>query len=195
MRNGLLALLLLGAAACTPATQYNRGINVDYRPASAAQGQERIVGSAVKYTDKDLDALKAAGGVYLGELEVRAEKSKDLQSASGAGALDGRVSLEAAQRGASHFTLTASDIEHSIKTARDSQIIMSGGRNTHEEVQTVKARYALWRVEPAHFAELSKELQPTALPGKATAAAPASAKPAGEVGTTGTTGATASPAK
>ena len=116
MRNGLLALLLLGAAACTPATQYNRGINVDYRPASAAQGQERIVGSAVKYTDKDLDALKAAGGVYLGELEVRAEKSKDLQSASGAGALDGRVSLEAAQRGASHFTLTASDIEHSIIT-------------------------------------------------------------------------------
>jgi hypothetical protein len=127
--------------------------------------------------DKDLDALKAAGGLYLGELEVHAEKDKDLQSTSGASNLDGRVSIEAAQRGATHYTLTASEIDHSVKTASDSQILLSGGRRTQVATEGVKARYALWRVEAGHWSELSKELQPTtAQPGVTEkAAAPKSA--------------------
>ena len=71
MRSYLALGLALVAVACTPASQYNRGINVDYKPSGAAAGQSRLVGSALKYADKDLETIKATGAVYLGELEAQ----------------------------------------------------------------------------------------------------------------------------
>lgn len=162
LRCAALLLLLLVLGACGPSTQYNRGVFVSYHPTTTAPEQARLVGSAMAYTETDLDAIKAAGGVYLGELEITAEKNTELTGGSaGATFLQGRASIGAAEHGATHFLLVASDIEHSVKQARDSEIIMSRGRTTHVQAETLKARYALWRVEAPHWSELSPNLRPT----------------------------------
>ncbi len=198
MRSYLALGLALVAVACTPASQYNRGINVDYKPSGAAAGQQRLVGSALKYADKDLEAIKATGAVYLGELEAHAEKDTDLSNQSGANGLEGRMSLEAAQRGATHFTLTASDVEHKLAPSTGFSATPFQ-RNGVAQTQGIKARYALWRVEPGKWAELPKELRPEGLPGatSTTAATPASSASSTPIGAApaGTAGANASAAK
>lgn len=200
MRSYLDLGLALVAVACTPASQYNRGINVDYKPSGAAAGQSRLVGSALKYADKDLETIKATGAVYLGELEAHAEKDTDLSNQSGANGLEGRMSLEAAQRGATHFTLTASDVEHKLAPSTGFSATPFQ-RNGVAQTQGIKARYALWRVEPGKWSELPKELRPEGLPGATTTTTAASASPAssgapiGGGAPAGTAGANASSAK
>src|SRR5262245_47677139 len=108
MRQHLLALgfITFGmlAVGCGPSTQYNRGVEMSFHPSGKAEGGPRLVSSAVELKqDSDQNAIKEAGGIYLGELEVVAEKSADFQTAGGGKTLSGRVSLEAANRGATHF--------------------------------------------------------------------------------------------
>jgi hypothetical protein len=188
---GVLVLACFGLAgaapACSPATQYNRGIDMSYHPSSTAAAQERVVDSAVELkTDADQQKIKDAGGIYLGELEVLAEKTGDFASGSGGKSLSGRVSLEAANRGATHFYLAASKVEHTVQQASGMHIGI--GNSNAESVQRIHCRFVLFRVEPAAWDALPTEYKPElaaslrgkapAAPAAASAAAPAGGAPA-----------------
>lgn len=135
---------------CSPATTYNRGIDVSYHPSAAADGGGRLVGSAVSLND-DADArvLRGAGGVYLGELEVVASRSGPEVGAGGA-SLVGRMSLEAATRGATHILLSSSSVEHGFERAG----------TTSYPVARTRVRFVLFRVEAAVWSQLPERLRP-----------------------------------
>lgn len=178
MRQHLLAIGFvtfgLLAVGCGPATQYNRGVDMSFHPSGKAEGGPRLVSSAVELKqDSDQNAIKEAGGVYLGELEVVAEKSADFQTSGGGKTLSGRVSLEAANRGATHFYLAASDTQRSVQAAQGPHV--SFGQGNAEQVARTKARFVLYRVEMDKWSALPKNYQPEAAPG----AAPPAAKAAG----------------
>lgn len=170
-----ITLLAAGAVGCSPATQYNKGIEMSYHPSGKADAQERLVNSAVELKqDSDQQIVKDAGGVYLGELEVLAAKTSDFASGSGGQSLAGRVSLEAANRGATHYYLAASSVEHSVQAASGPHISIGG--NNSESVAKTKARFVLYRVEQASWEKLPKSYQPDT-PVNAVAAKPAAAPP------------------
>lgn len=153
-------LLALALAACNPATTYNRGIEMSYKPSGKADAQERIVYSAVQLKqDSDQSTVKEAGGIYLGDLEVLAAKNSSFEGGSGANGLSGRVSLEAANRGATHFYLAASTVEHSMEATGGPSFRMGGASS--EAVAKTKARFVLFRVEADKWEKLPKEFQPT----------------------------------
>ena len=114
--------------------------------------------------------MKDAGGIYLGELEVTAEKSTSLSAgATGGGAtLSGRVSLEVANRGGTHFYLAKLDTENSVQQAQGPHIGI-GNSSGGEAVQRTKARYVVYRVEQDGWAKLEKKYQPEAAAGAAKA--------------------------
>lgn len=166
------ASLFLVAAACAPSTQFNRGISVDFRPAAANVGQDRIVGSALAVEAKDVEVLKAQSAVYLGELEAAAERDSG-QSETGAKSLEGRMSIEAAQRGATHFELTASEVTTRLAQASPGPsvggpvgITSNGGIGfgsngaAASQVKALRVRYRLYRVEAPGWSALPGPLQP-----------------------------------
>lgn len=185
MRLSLFALGFLGfgllSVGCSPATQYNKGIEMSYHPSAKADAQERLVSSAVELNqDSDQALIKQAGALYLGELEVIAAKNSGFAS-SGQGAkkgLSGRVSLEAANRGATHFYLAASKVEHTVQQSSGPHIGIGGaGSSSSEQVAKTHARYVLFRVEQDKWSELPKEYQPEAMPGAQPTTTTAAASP------------------
>jgi hypothetical protein len=135
----LLALSLsLSAFACMPATTYNRGIDISYHPSAKADGEAKIVDSATELrSEAEEAALKEAGARYLGELEVTGEKAGAAFTGSGNGpsTLSGRISLEAANRGATHFRAASSRTEQTMESNGKSFMPVS---KTH-------VRYVLYR--------------------------------------------------
>lgn len=169
-RSLLVGLLALGlwSVGCSPATQYNKGIEMSYHPSGKADAQEKLVSSAIELKqDSDQAAIKEAGGIYLGELEVIAAKNSDFASGGGGAkaGLSGRVSLEAANRGATHFYLAASNTEHSVQQASGPHIGIGG--SSSEQVAKTHARYVLYRVEQEKWAALPEAYKPEPLPGAA----------------------------
>ena len=161
---------VLGAVvACQPPTTYDRGIQMSYHPSGKADAQEKLVSSAVEIkTDGDQKLIKDAGGIYLGELEVSAEKSTSYASGAttGGATLAGRVSLEVANRGGTHFYLAKLDSENGVSPSSEdhvhvrvgnSAVTASGGGET---VQRTTARYVVYRVEQADWSKLDKQYQP-----------------------------------
>lgn len=174
MRKSLFALGLVAfglvVVGCSPATQYNKGIEMSYHPSGKADAQQKVVSSAIELKqDSDQATIKEAGGLYLGELEVIAAKNSDF-AAGGGGAkagLSGRVSLEAANRGATHFYLASSNTEHTVQQASGPHIGIGG--SSSEQVAKTHARYVLFRVEQDKWSALPKQYQPEAMPGAAPA--------------------------
>lgn len=153
-------LLTLGVLGCQPTTTFNRGVDMSYHPSGKADAQERIVYSAIELkTEQDQDKVKGLGGVYLGELEVVAEKTDDFRTGGGGKALSGRISLEAANRGATHYYLAASSVEHSMESSGGG-VSIGLKTNGAQNVQKMKARYTLFRVEQDKWSALPKEYAP-----------------------------------
>lgn len=153
-----LTLLALSLAACAPATTYNRGIDISFHPSGKADAQQRVVASAIELrSESDTTLLKDAGGIYLGELEVVGKKAGGMyMGKSGAGTLSGRISLEAASRGATHFYLASSRVENGIETYRSAD-----GRSTSAApTSETHARYVLFRLEPGAWSKLPQNYRP-----------------------------------
>lgn len=160
------------SVACQPATTFNRGLAFSFEPSSRAEGQGRLVPSATALrAEGDQEKVKAAGGVYLGELEAVGERA-GAGGSQGASALAGRVSLEAAARGATHTYLVASGVESRLEHAR------VGDTHTATPVAKLRARYALYRVEAAQWETLPVEIRPAGAAAATTAPAPPPAPPA-----------------
>jgi hypothetical protein len=153
----ILPVLALCLAACAPATTYNRGVDISFHPSARADAQPRVVASAVELRgESDTTLVKEAGGIYLGELEVVGQKAGLMyMSQSGGGTLSGRVSLEAASRGATHFYLASSRIENGVETHPS-----RNGSTTSIPTSKTHARYALFRVEPGGWANLPASYRP-----------------------------------
>ena len=162
-----LVFVSLAFVACAPSTTFNRGINVDYRPSGEAKDQARLVGSAVPIAIADKATLTGMGAVYLGELEMRAERDDNLTGgSSGAKNLEGRASLEAAQRGATHFYNSESKIDKQMSTGSStssSALLLGRNGQAADRVQVLTVRYALYRVEEDKWAGMTQELRPDAL--------------------------------
>lgn len=160
----VMGFVVVGAvAACQPATTYNRGMDMTFHPSGKADAQEKLVSSAVEIkADADQKLIKDAGGIYMGELEVSAEKSTSYASgATGGGAtLAGRVSLEVANRGGTHFYLAKLDTENAVAPASQGVHVGIGNGGGGETVQRTKARYVVYRVEQGDWAKLDKKYQP-----------------------------------
>lgn len=156
--------VVLGAiAACQPSTTYNRGLEMSYHPSGKADAQEKLVNSAVELKqDSDQKLIKDAGGLYMGELEVIAEKSTSYASGATAGGstLSGRVSLEVANRGGTHFYLAKLDSENGIAQASPGIHVGIGNNGSSEAVQRTHARYVVYRLEQDSWAKLEKKYQP-----------------------------------
>lgn len=175
---GFVVVGLLGVAACTPASTYNKGIEMSYHPSGKADAQQKLVNSAIELKqDSDQQTVKDAGGIYLGELEVLAARSQDFASGAGATGLSGRVSLECATRGATHFYMASSSVEHSVQQAQGPHLSIGG--NGSEQVNKTKVRYVLYRVEQDGWAKLPKNYQPEGIKGSE---APPTAKASGPGG-------------
>jgi hypothetical protein len=179
----IASLVVLGAlslAACTPASQYNRGVDVNFQNAGGVPSQSRMLNSAIELkSEADQNVIKEAGGVLIGELTVIAERTSNLGESGGAAGLGGRISIEAGGRGATHFYLAASDVVHATEFGNRSPGISFGPGNS-QQVSRTKARYNLFRVEEANWDKLPKNFKPEA-----------SAKAASPAGSTQTTSAAA----
>lgn len=169
----LAAVGLASSAGCLPSTQFNKGVDVDYRPSAASEGQRRIAGSAVLVTESQRSALEQHGVLYLGELEAHAERDS-INLSTGARDLEGRMSIEAAMRGATHFELKSSAIEKRLE--RQASPLGTANHDSTTQVSRLKVRYALYRVEPAQWQKLPGDLVPTSHgdQAKGSQAAPAS---------------------
>jgi len=177
MRFLLCSVFALSIAACAPSTTFNRGIDISFHPSGKADAQQRLVSSAVELkTENETTLVKDTGAVYLGELEVIGEKAGGMyMGKAGASTLSGRISLEAANRGATHFHLASSRVEHGIETHTS-----PGGNSTSAPTSKTHARYVLFRLEPVAWEKLPNAYRPTAVvassPGSAPNAAPATAE-------------------
>lgn len=149
--------LAVALVACQPSTTYNRGVDMSFHPSGKADAQQRLVASAVELkADADQGVVKEAGGLYLGELEVVGEKAGALyMTKEGGGNLAGRVSLEAASRGATHFFLASSRVEQSIETHQH-----GSGNTSSTPVSRTHARFVLFRVERADWGKLPAGYRP-----------------------------------
>ena len=159
-------LFLISLAACAPSTSFEH-VDVAYQPSANMHEREtRIAPSAVTISESDVDAIKEAGGVYLGELELRGERGAAATQQSGATNLVGRASLEAAARGATHFMLVAggSHVEHHVSPGAGFSPDGPTTTVSSTSEQIVVARFALMRVEPAHWNDLKAALRPTPMP-------------------------------
>lgn len=168
---GVVASCMM-AVGCTPATQFNKGVEMSFHPSGKADAQQKIVNSAIELKqDSDQTTIKENGGIYLGELEVIAAKNSDFASGGGGAkaGLSGRVSLEAANRGATHFYLASSNTEHSVQQASGPHIGIGG--NSSEQVAKIHARFVLYRVDQEKWAALPKPYQPEAMAGSSTTTA------------------------
>ncbi len=150
-RAALVVTLGLSTFACTPKTTFNRGVDVSYKPASGAKGGDRLLGSALELkTEADEQRLKQGGAIYLGALEVNGRRDRHPLGGGGAGGLSGRVSVEAASRGATHFRLVAATFEHANGSA--------GFQGT--SVDRTRAKYALYRVPRREWSHLPADVRP-----------------------------------
>lgn len=156
----LVAALLVFATACGPATSFDR-VAINYQPSANVTTQlPRITSEAVSYENADLSTLNAAGAVYIGEIDLRGERGDGpINGASGPANLIGRASLEAAQRGATHYMLLAGDVEQKPgpQTVVVTQHAAFASNNMEQEVT---ARFAMLRIEPAQWATLPAALRP-----------------------------------
>lgn len=158
-------LLVLSLAACAPATSFQH-VDVAYQPsANVTAPEQRLAPSAVTYSEGDVDAIKQAGGVYIGELELRGTRG-DMAQRSGATNLFGRASLEAAQRGATHFMLLSGGSHIERHTSTGAVFTPDGPAPTvsSSSEQIVTARFALMRVEPNRWNDLRAPLRPDPMP-------------------------------
>ena len=177
MRPLILATVFLGSMlvfGCAPATTYNRGIDISFHPSGKADAQERLVSSAVELkSEGDTKLLKDAGGIYLGELEVVGKKAGGMfMGQSGGNTLSGRISLEAASRGATHFYLASSDVESHLEMHQT-----ASGDTSATPTSKTHARYTLFRIEEVSWAKLPPPYRPEAMPSAQAPAAPASSTP------------------
>jgi hypothetical protein len=139
-RLALACVLCLPVVACAPATSYNRGVEISYHPSAKSDGEARLVDSATELKSEEEEAaLRNAGARYLGELEVVGEKAGAIFTGSGHGAstLSGRISLEAANRGATHFRAASSRTEQMVESNGQALIPVS---KTH-------VRFVLYRFD------------------------------------------------
>ena len=167
-RNHLTSFVLVfSIAACTPGSAFQQ-VDVAYQPSAKVDTPEqRLAPSAVTFSESDLDAIKKAGGVYLGELDIRGERGIAAGSQqNGPTNLVGRASLEAAQRGATHFMLLTGGERMQGTGASGVAFTSDGPAPTASGAidQIVFARFALMRVEPAHWTDLRAGLRPDPMP-------------------------------
>ncbi|MGH7283138.1 MAG: hypothetical protein ACRELY_16555 [Polyangiaceae bacterium] len=158
--------LISSLAACAPATSFQH-VDVAYQPSANVHArEERLAPSAVTISDSDVDAIQKAGGVYLGELELRGERGELASQQNGPTNLRGRASLEAAQRGATHFMLLTGGAHIERHTSAGFTYSPQGPSPTvsSSSEQIVTARFALMRVEPDHWNELRAALRPDPMP-------------------------------
>ncbi len=146
----LLAPLCAAIAACQPSTQYNRGISMGFQPSARMTGQERITASAVELRTDQTAGLEEAGAIYLGSLDVQGERTGP-SAISGGRTFAGRVSLDAAARGATHFALVTSGTSRHVEQV---------GQTSYVSVAKTQARFALYRIEPQHWESLPANLRP-----------------------------------
>src|SRR5262249_32213735 len=94
-------------------------------------------------------AIRLAGATYLGELDARApiEAPEFTGTGTGAATLSGRVSIEAASRGATHFHSASSNIARGAFNV--------GWQN---------ARFVLYRLPPSGWDRVPSTLRPEGLP-------------------------------
>lgn len=119
----------------------------------------RLTSSAIAYSDADADALKGAGGVYLGELDVYGVRGGLESGGAGPMNLSGRASLEAAQRGATHYMLMSGGVAR-INSGNTVVVSRYGATTMPHTEQQVTARFALIRVDREHWQDLPASLRP-----------------------------------
>ena len=159
-------LFVLALAACAPNTSFQH-VDVAYQPSANVRAPEnRLAPSAITFSEGDTDAIERAGGVYIGELVVRGSRGPMEAQQSRPTNLVGRASLEAAQRGATHFMLLAGDTHIERHTSNGVAFTPEGPATTVSSTteQIVVARFALMRVEPEHWDDLRVALRPEPLP-------------------------------
>jgi hypothetical protein len=158
-------ILVFSLAACAPSTSFQH-VNVAYQPSANLNAPEkRLAPSAVTFAESDADAIKQAGGIYLGELELRGSRGAMEAQQSGPTNLVGRASLEAAERGATHFMLLSGDTHIESHATSGVAFTPNGPAPTVSSTseQIVVARFALMRVEPEHWKDLRVTLRPEPL--------------------------------
>jgi hypothetical protein len=159
-------LFVFSLAACASGSTFQK-VDVAYQPSANVHAREqRLAASAITFSESDADAIESAGGVYLGELDLRGSRGVLESQQSGATNLVGRASLEAAQRGATHFMLLSGDTHIESHAASGVAFTAQGPAPTvsSSTEQVVVARFALMRVEPDHWNALRASLRPEALP-------------------------------
>ncbi|MEO7109960.1 MAG: hypothetical protein ABI183_05955 [Polyangiaceae bacterium] len=155
----LAAALLIFATACGPATSFDH-IAIHYQPSpNVTAPLTRVTSEAVSYSDSDLKTLDAAGAVYLGEIELRGDRGGLVTGGAGPTNLTGRASLEAAARGATHYTLVAGDMQR-VSGPQTVVVTPQGAFVTNNQQQEITARYVMLRIEPDHWAALPAPLRP-----------------------------------
>lgn len=141
------------ATACSPATTYNRGIDISYHPSGKADGGERLVYSAVELkTEEEEQRIRTEGGVYMGELEVVGQRAGAMFTGAGSGAstLAGRVSIEAANRGATHFYAASTNVTNGLELQGDTMVPTS----------KTQVRFVLFRLEADAWDRMPANLRP-----------------------------------
>jgi len=156
----------LALAACAPNTSFQH-VDVAYQPSANVQALEnRLAPSAIAFAQSDADTIERAGGVYIGELDLRGSRGAMEAQQSGPTNLVGRAALEAAERGATHFMLLTGDTHIERHTSSGVAFTPQGPAPTVSSTteQIVVARFALMRVEPDHWHDLRVGLRPDTMP-------------------------------
>lgn len=161
------SLLVFGwLAACSPSTSFQH-VDVAYQSSANVTALEKpLAPAAVSIAESDAEAIERAGGIYLGELDLRGSRGAMSAQQSGPANLVGRASLEAAERGATHVMLLSGDTRIETHSSNGFAFTPQGPSPTvsSSSEQIVVARFALMRVEPAHWSDLRASLRPQSLP-------------------------------
>ncbi len=150
--------LLVLATACGATTSFDH-VAINYQPSpNVTTPFARVTSEAVTYAEPDRKTLDAAGAVYLGVLELRGDRGL-VSGGAGPTNLTPRASLEAAALGATHYMLVSGDLQR-VSGPQTVVVTSRGGYASSSQVQEVTARYAMLRIEPAHWADLPAPLRP-----------------------------------
>jgi hypothetical protein len=150
----LLGLVLVCSAIGCESTTFDRGATSTFHPRAAEHA--RLVDSAIEVRDAaDLPSIEQADGVYLGDLDVDAGRTSIAQTLGpneSEDSLKGRVSLEVASRGGTHF--------HAVAFETESGGAAASPRYGKGQIQRVHVRYAIYRVEPLGWPKLDAKYRP-----------------------------------
>lgn len=161
--------LLLACCFAVAGCHYRSFDHVDasfHLSANARSQYMPVTDAAREYDASAASALDEAGGVYLGELELKGvRQGHGNHEGPHSPAMLKRAAREAAAVGATHFMLVRDEAH--TDTERSEGVAVGAGHPmfvaTESNQQVVVARYALVRVEPARFEALPPALRPVPL--------------------------------